>query len=69
MVQVYLALLDLSTFLRAIVGTWASRDFLRLSGDVVWMYSSGRLVVQQSCLLASRVSPYVAEENVGVVTM
>ena len=70
MVQyVVLVLLGLSTFLRVIVGSWASRDFLRFSGSLLCMYSSGRLVVQRSCLLASRVTPYVAEENIDVVTM
>ena len=52
-----------------LVGTWARRGFLRLSRSRVEMHSAGRLLVQRSCLLASRVSPYVAGENVGVVTM
>ena len=69
MVHVSLAFLDLSTFLRVIVGIWASRDSLRFSGSLVWMYSFGRLVIRRSYLLASRVIPYVAEENVGVITM
>jgi hypothetical protein len=64
-----LALLGLSTFLRVMVGTWASRVFLGFSGSRVWIHASGRLLVQWSCLLASRVSPYVDAENVGVVTM
>ncbi len=33
MVHVSLAVLSLLTFLRVIVGVWASRDFLRVSGS------------------------------------
>ena len=69
MVQVSLAVLGLSTFLRVIVGTQASSDFLRSSGSLASMHSFGMLNVQRSCLLASRVRPCVSWENVGVVMM
>jgi len=69
MVQVSLALLGLSTFLRIPVGACASRDFLRVSGSRVWMHSSVRLHIHRSCLLACRVSPYVAVEIVRIVAM